>query len=484
RDPIKIIAQDIIKNNLSPEEINRIAYVLASSASTTLHKLGADYLITEAVKIPFVTEKANQIQARKCILREINGYDCSEFFYLEKVQERLNEYDITKPPSMQNLIDIIIMLCMRSADVKNLSINQYKPSHESWYNPNYSWYCIGYTKNKGERSIPDRFSFLLKDKDKNTNVAPLNQFLSRYKIISFILRKIGADYASRVHGGRNDSRYQYLRQLACRHKIGHALSVEHYGVMNDRPNTLAPKQKNSEIVKAKVGTQKVNCRLELGFLGPSMYSDKLFKKIGGKISRKLTPEEKDSKFVREETTALFGLAVILLTFTSNVINNHRLSNYESITILTKVLVEKYDPKMPNYILLGKNWFYERNNSGLQIYLPEIVTDAKNAFVRTTLHIKDLSQKVGTTKAKKKPRINISVNKSDIHDFYKILPGKSKDSLYRRSNISTTSDSATSDLNTSDSNSGNSSTSSSEMEVIYMHKTKAIRKHPILKYKVK
>ncbi|CAG8821962.1 7323_t:CDS:1, partial [Racocetra persica] len=48
------------------------------------------------------------------------------------------------------------------------------------------------------------------------------------------------------HGGRNDSHRQYLRQLACRHKIGHALSVEHYGVMNDRPNTPAPKQENSE----------------------------------------------------------------------------------------------------------------------------------------------------------------------------------------------------------------------------------------------
>ncbi|CAG8843732.1 30247_t:CDS:2, partial [Gigaspora margarita] len=235
RDSIKIIAQDIIKNNLSPEEINGIAYILASSAFTTvarnswlnllrkkLHKLGADYLITKVVKIPFVTEEANQIQARKCILRGINGYDCPEFFYLEKVQERLNECDITKPPSMQNLID-------------------------SWYNPNYSWYCIGYTKNKGERSIPDRFPFLLKDKNENINVAPLNQFLSRYKINSFILRKIGADHASRVYGGRNDSCCQYLQQLAYRHKIGHASSVEHYGVINDRPNTPAPKQENSEV---------------------------------------------------------------------------------------------------------------------------------------------------------------------------------------------------------------------------------------------
>ncbi|CAG8474387.1 15621_t:CDS:2 [Cetraspora pellucida] len=36
-------------------------------------------------------------------------------------------------------------------------------------------------------------------------------------------------------------------QLACRHKIGHASSVEHYGVMNDRPNTPASKQENTTV---------------------------------------------------------------------------------------------------------------------------------------------------------------------------------------------------------------------------------------------
>ncbi|CAJ0642863.1 1673_t:CDS:2 [Entrophospora sp. SA101] len=195
-----------------------------------------------------------------------------------------------------------------------------------------------------------------------------------------------------------------------------------------------------KIVEAKVGKQKVNCRLEPGFLGPSMCSDKLLKKIGGKISRKLTPEEKDSKFVREETTSPLGLVIIPLTFTSNIINNHRLSNYESITIPTEVLVEKYDHKTPNYILL------------------EIVTDAKNAFVRTTLRIKNLSGKKGG-------RVIVSVNninKRNIHNFYKSLPGKSKDSLYHRSNISATFDSDTSNSDTLDCDSGNSSTSSSEI----------------------
>ncbi|CAG8460073.1 6901_t:CDS:1, partial [Ambispora leptoticha] len=145
-----------------------------------------------------------------------------------------------------------------------------------------------------------------------------------------------------------------------------------------------------KIVKAKIGKQKVNYHLEPEFLGISMCTDKLLKKIGGKISRKLTSEEKDSKFIRKEITALLGLAIIPIIFTSNVINNNCLSNYESITILTKVLVEKYDLKIPNYILLGNNWFYRCNNHGIQMYLPEIVTDAKNTFVRITLHIKNLS----------------------------------------------------------------------------------------------
>ena len=146
-----------------PEEINKIAYDLASSAPTTvarnswlnllwkeLHELGTDYLITEAIKIPFIIEKANQIQARKGILHGINGYDYPEFFYLKKVQERLNECDIIKSPLMQNLIDIMLMLCMRSADMKTFRINQYRPSRESWYNPDYSLYCTSYVKNKGK----------------------------------------------------------------------------------------------------------------------------------------------------------------------------------------------------------------------------------------------------------------------------------------------------------------------------------------------
>ncbi|CAG8733234.1 157_t:CDS:2 [Racocetra persica] len=50
-----------------------------------------------------------------------------------------------------------------------------------------------------------------------------------------------------VHGGKNDTGRQYLRQLACRHKIGHASSVEHYGVMNNRPIAPTTREKNTKI---------------------------------------------------------------------------------------------------------------------------------------------------------------------------------------------------------------------------------------------
>ncbi|CAJ0645868.1 8194_t:CDS:2, partial [Entrophospora sp. SA101] len=61
----------------------------------------------------------------------------------------------------------------------------------------------------------------------------------------------------------------------------------------------------------------------------------------------------------------------------------------------------------------ENWFYGRkyNDGELQTYIPEIVTDTEDAWVRTTLRIKDL-------KTKKGGRVIVSVNKiiNDVHNF--------------------------------------------------------------------
>ena len=63
----------------------------------------------------------------------------------------------------------------------------------------------------------------------------LNNFLKGYNIKPYDLRRIGADHASRVHGGHNDSHRMILRSIALRHSPdGPHSSAEHYGIMNDR----------------------------------------------------------------------------------------------------------------------------------------------------------------------------------------------------------------------------------------------------------
>ena len=89
--------------------------------------LDADYLTIKATYAPDITCESNKKQKKLQKLREDKGFDCPDFFTLEK---RLQKYNISNLPLMQNLIDIMIMLC----------INYYKQSRANWYNSNYSWY--------------------------------------------------------------------------------------------------------------------------------------------------------------------------------------------------------------------------------------------------------------------------------------------------------------------------------------------------------
>nr|CAG8494356.1 11968_t:CDS:1 [Entrophospora candida] len=181
REPIKKTALYIMQNNLKAEEINEIAYDLAKTTTSEvaqssrlvllrkeLRKLGADYHTMEATKIPDITYKSNKRQRELQELCEDEGFDCPDFFTLEKVQEQLQKCNTVSSPSMQNLTDIMIILCMRPADVENLRINHYKQSDDEWYNSKYSWYCTGYAKNKNEKSVPRPFLSM----EKNTYLDP------------------------------------------------------------------------------------------------------------------------------------------------------------------------------------------------------------------------------------------------------------------------------------------------------------------------
>src|SRR5688572_5650985 len=149
RDTIDKIAQEIVNNDYSSEKIKRISYDLSSSAPnpvaggssqlTLLRKKlrdrGADPLKKESTKIPHITTESNEIQARQLVLDEDEGVDWPEHFLLEPVQERLKKCDFSLSPSKENLVDVMIMLSMRPADVAGLSIDKYDASDEIWYDP-------------------------------------------------------------------------------------------------------------------------------------------------------------------------------------------------------------------------------------------------------------------------------------------------------------------------------------------------------------
>ena len=168
-------------------------------------------------------------------------------FSLANMQKRIQNMDVSKTPTREDLADVIVMLSMRPAEVKSLQINYYEPDPSNipaWYKEDYSWYCTGYLKSKGEKkknppprpflSIeknPERARKLLtwiRDAIKAKklrdsvytesgirNAWPFNEFLKQepYRTIPKKLRDYGSKHASRIHGGKNPTP-QHLKLLS------------------------------------------------------------------------------------------------------------------------------------------------------------------------------------------------------------------------------------------------------------------------------
>ncbi|CAG8664478.1 4496_t:CDS:2, partial [Paraglomus brasilianum] len=172
RDPIKKLAQYIKDNedNLEPEDINMLAYNLVKTAPTViaqssrlkllrkeLRLLNAKCLTIEAIYIPDITQKSNKEQA---------------------INQELREDEDTIVPNT------------------------------------FIWKMF----RKDLKAISAKFPFLIRDKDGDVNVHPINKFLAVHGISSSHLRKIGSEHAIVIHGNKNDSKRKRLRQLALRHK--------------------------------------------------------------------------------------------------------------------------------------------------------------------------------------------------------------------------------------------------------------------------
>ena len=66
---------------------------------------------------------SNKIQKEHSDQRENEGLDFLDHFSLESVKERLDSYDVSNTPDKQILADVMIMLCIRPTEIKNLCIS-------------------------------------------------------------------------------------------------------------------------------------------------------------------------------------------------------------------------------------------------------------------------------------------------------------------------------------------------------------------------
>jgi hypothetical protein len=135
-ETIKETAQRIVQDNLSERDVKAISITLVETASDPvvalsrlsrlrreLRTLNAPEKIISATLIPEITRASNKIQQERTEQRKNEGVYYPDHFSLESVKERLDLYDVSNIPNKQALADIMIMLCIRPAEIKNLRIS-------------------------------------------------------------------------------------------------------------------------------------------------------------------------------------------------------------------------------------------------------------------------------------------------------------------------------------------------------------------------
>ena len=133
---IKETAQRIVQDNLSERDVKAIANAIVETAPnpvagtsslsrlrSELEKLKASKTIIDVTFNPEMTRLSNKIQKERSDQRENEGLDFPDHFSLESVKERLGSYDVSNTPDKQALADVMIMLCIRPAEIKNLRIS-------------------------------------------------------------------------------------------------------------------------------------------------------------------------------------------------------------------------------------------------------------------------------------------------------------------------------------------------------------------------
>src|SRR5436190_7114772 len=149
KENIRELAQRIIRDNISEKGVIAIMRVLAETASNPvagasrlsrlrreLKNLNAPKKIISATLNRDLTCLSNKIQKERSKQCEDEGIHFPDHFSLESVKKRLDSYDVSNIPDKQALADVMIMLCIRPAEIKNLRISNGS--------------VTGYAKNRGQ----------------------------------------------------------------------------------------------------------------------------------------------------------------------------------------------------------------------------------------------------------------------------------------------------------------------------------------------
>ncbi|CAG8687699.1 4369_t:CDS:2 [Dentiscutata erythropus] len=235
RETIKETAQRIMKDKLSKKDIKAISRNLVKTAPDPvvalsrlsrlrreLRAINASEKIVSVILNPEVTRLSNKVQKKHSEQCENEGINFPDHFSLESVKERLNLYDVSNIPDKLALADVMIMLCIRPTEIKNLHIS--------------NGAVTGYAKNRaiisGELRDPEKLgstylsTFLKKD-----------EFIpkSGKLLLPSSLRKLGAVFASVVHGPKNASKANTYASEALRHSPdNHASPSKRYTIVNMR----------------------------------------------------------------------------------------------------------------------------------------------------------------------------------------------------------------------------------------------------------
>ncbi|RGB26763.1 hypothetical protein C1646_770015 [Rhizophagus diaphanus] len=262
-ETIREMAQRIVWDNLSERNVKAISRTLAKTASDPiiassrlskfrkeLRTLNASEKIISATKIPEITRVSNKIQQKHTKQRKNEGLHYLDHFSLELVKERLDLYVVSNTLDKQALADVMIMLCICPAEIKNLRIA--------------NGGVTGYAKNRGQQDVLRVFRSLEKNEERARELLtwiqeavsseqlrdprkPGSTYLSSFlkkdeyipkpyeQLLPSSLHKLGAVFASVVHGPKNSSKANTYVSEALRHSPdNHASPSDRYTIVNFR----------------------------------------------------------------------------------------------------------------------------------------------------------------------------------------------------------------------------------------------------------